>query len=268
LLNILLAATVQANIISCVNQCRAMSELLQKLFHRNRPADTQDDQPSENQYGRQLTDAEIEGGEHRQFVGGMWEEIGILQFEFLKKMGLMPRHRLIDIGCGCMRAGVYLVPYLEESRYYGIDINSSLIEAGRKELLKSPANAGKRPDLRVTDQFDLGQFGVQFDYVLATSVFTHLYLNHIGRCLVQLKKALAPGGRFFATFFVAPNPLHLQPIPQEPVSTQGIVTHFDRDPFHYSLAEMQMLAGFAGLSVELIGDWGHPRGQKMLCFEN
>lgn len=237
-----------------------MSQLFHKLL---RPKSPPDNPPAENDYARQLTDAEIASGEHRKFVGGMWEEIGLLQFEFLKKMGLMPGHRLVDIGCGCMRAGVYLVPYLENRRYHGVDINASLIDAGRKELKKDPGNAGKLPDLRVNDQFDIVQFGVQFDYALATSVFTHLYINHICRCLVQVKNTLAPGGRFFATFFLAPGSLHLETIRQEP---GGVVTHFDQDPFHYSLAEMEAFAGWAGLSVKYVGDWGHPRQQKMLCF--
>jgi cyclopropane fatty-acyl-phospholipid synthase-like methyltransferase len=240
-----------------------MGRLLQKLFRGNRYPESGSDPHAENQYARQLTEAEIASGEHRQFVGGMWEEIGIQQFEFLKKMGLMPGHRLIDIGCGCLRAGVLLVPYLGSRRYYGIDVNASLLEAGRRELSKNKLNADKQPDLRVTDQFDLAQFGVQFDYALAASVFTHLYANHIGRCLVQVKKTLAPGGKFFATFFLAPHPLHLEPIPWKP---GDIVTHSDRDPFHYSLAEMETLARYAGLSVEYLGNWAHPRHQKMLCF--
>jgi cyclopropane fatty-acyl-phospholipid synthase-like methyltransferase len=240
-----------------------MSQILRKLFQQDRSSGPGNNDQAENQYERQLTDAEIARGEHRQFVGGMWEEIGVQQFEFLKKMGLMPHHRLVDIGCGCMRAGIHIVPYLESRRYYGIDINASLIEAGGKELSKNAANARKEPDLRVSDKFDLTQFGVQFDYALAASVFTHLYANHIGRCLVQVKKTLAPGGRFFATFFLAPDPLHLEPIPHEP---GNIVTHFDQDPFHCSLEEMVMLARFAGLAVKFIGDWGHPRHQQMLCF--
>jgi SAM-dependent methyltransferase len=239
-----------------------MGNLLQKLFG-GKATPAVNDPDAENQYGRQLTETEISGGEHRQFVGGMWEEIGLQQFEFMKKMGLMPGHRLIDIGCGCLRAGVHLVPYLESRHYYGIDINASLLEAGRRELSKNPANAGKQPDLRATDQFDLAQFGAQFDFALAASVFTHLYANKIGRCLVQVKKTLAPGGKFYATFFLAPGPLHLEPIHWEP---GGIVTHFDRDPFHCSLAEMEMLGRFAGLSMEYLGNWAHPRHQKMLCF--
>jgi SAM-dependent methyltransferase len=170
---------------------------------------------------------------------------------------------LVDIGCGCLRGGVHFVPYLEKRRYYGIDINASLIEAGKKELRQNAANHDKEPDLRVTDRFDLVQFGVQFDYALAISVFTHLYTNHIGRCLVEVKGALAPQGKFFATFFEAPTPLHLEPIAHK---IGGIVSNFDRDPFHYSFSEMETLARFAGLSVKLIGDWGHPRDQRMLCF--
>jgi SAM-dependent methyltransferase len=220
------------------------------------------DQP-ENEYGEQLTSAQIRSGKHRDFIGGMWDEIGSLQFEFLKKQGLAPSHRLVDIGCGCLRGGVHFVPYLEKGRYFGIDINASLIEAGKEELLLNPANAGRQPDLRLTDRFDLAQFGVQFDYALALSVFTHLYTNHIGRCLVEVKKTLAPQGKFFATFFAAPTPLHLEDIAHQPGQ---VVTHFDRDPFHYSLAEMEALARFAGLSVKFLDGWGHPRDQRMLCF--
>jgi len=240
-----------------------MGKFLQKLLRGNQSPKTGSPHQAENHYERQLTDAEINSGQHRQFIGGMWEEIGALQFEYLRKMGLTPRHRLIDIGCGCLRGGVYFVPYLDKHNYSGIDINASLIEAGKKELLKNALNIDKQPNLRVTDRFDLAQFAVQFDYALAISVFTHLYANQIGRCLVEVKKTLAPGGRFFATFFPAPKPLHLETIHHEP---GGVMTHLDRDPFHYSPPEMEMLAGFAGLSVQFMGDWGHPRAQQMLCF--
>ncbi len=225
-----------------------------------RPAQTA---PPENDYGRQLTPAEIDAGEHRRLVGGMWDEIGLKQFDFLKAQGIGPGHRLMDIGCGCLRGGVFFVPYLEEGHYCGIDMNASLIEAGKMELFKDARNIAKRPDLRVTDRFDLAQFGVRFDYVLAVSVFTHLHANHIGRCLVETKKVLAPNGKFFATFFPAPVPLHLESIPRD---SGRIITHCDRDPFHYSLAEMEVLSRFAGLAVKFIGDWGHPRQQQMLCF--
>src|ERR1700745_2047005 len=38
-------------------------------------------------------------GTHREIVGGLWEEIGTLQFEFMKRMGLRPESLLLDVGC-------------------------------------------------------------------------------------------------------------------------------------------------------------------------
>ena len=37
-----------------------------------------------NEYARQLSQAEIDAKEHRELVGGLWEEVGALQFEYLK----------------------------------------------------------------------------------------------------------------------------------------------------------------------------------------
>ena len=109
----------------------------------------------------------------------------------------------------------------------------------------------------------MSRFGIKFDYMLAVSVFTHLYGNHIVRCLAEARKALAPQGQFLATFFSAPNPAHLEPITQQP---GDVVTYYDRDPFHYSIEEMTSLAEMAGLKTELIGGWQHPRNQWMLAF--
>ena len=46
---------------------------------------------------------------HREAVGGLWEEMRRLQFDFLANQGLKPDHKLLDIGCGSMRGGVHFV---------------------------------------------------------------------------------------------------------------------------------------------------------------
>ncbi|MBA3543824.1 MAG: class I SAM-dependent methyltransferase [Chthoniobacterales bacterium] len=215
-----------------------------------------------NNYARQLSPAEIEAGVHRKMVGGMWEEIGRLQFEFLRAKGMKPSDRFLDIGCGALRGGLHAIAYLEAGHYCGLDSNRSLIEAGRREL-KLAALEEQTPRLALNEQFELGLFEQQFEYLLALSVFTHLFANHIVRCLVEVRKVLAPGGRFFATFFLAPAKAHLAPIIHQP---GGVTTHYDRDPFHYSVDEIAAMAGLAGLAIELIGDWNHPRAQQMVIF--
>jgi SAM-dependent methyltransferase len=215
-----------------------------------------------NRYYRQLTQEQINAGKHRGMVGGMWEEIGRLQFEFLRARGLKPDHRLLDIGCGSLRGGIHAIKYLETGNYYGLDINPSLIEAGRHEL-RLAGLTNKNPHLALSDRFELGLFREKFHYLLAVSVFTHLFANHIIRCLAGVREVLAPEGRFFATFFLAPHSGHLAPIVHQP---GGVKTQYDCDPFHYSLDEIRAMAKLANLSAEIIGDWNHPRAQQMLMF--
>lgn len=215
-----------------------------------------------NLYGRQLSAEEIARGEHRDFVGGLWEEIGRLQLEFLRSRGLRPGHRFVDVGCGALRGGLHFVRYLESGRYHGLDINASLLEAGRREL-EIAGLAGRDPRLLVDDGFRLQRFGSHFDFGLALSVFTHLPMNVIVRCLVGVAETLAPGGVFFASYFPAAVPAQLEP---QAHGEDGVITYYDIDPFHQSVQEMQLLAGLCGLQAEDLGDWGHPRGQHMLMF--
>lgn len=77
-----------------------------------------------------FTADEIAAGAHRRFVGGVWDTHGQHQLEYLKSRGLEPHHRLLDIGCGCFRAGHFFVDYLEPGHYYGVDANLSLMQAG------------------------------------------------------------------------------------------------------------------------------------------
>ena len=215
-----------------------------------------------NIYGRQLSAEEIAAARHRELVGGLWDEIGALQFEFLKGRGLIPSHRLADVGCGALRGGVHFIRYLEPGRYHGLDVNASLLEAGRRELAAAGL-ADRAPELIADGGFALSRFGVDFDVALAVSLFTHLPMNHIVRCLAETRAVLRPGAALYASFFEAPDHPHLAPLPHTP---GGIVTHYDADPYHYAFAQMQWMAHAAGMTVELIGPWGHPRDQRMLAF--
>jgi ubiquinone/menaquinone biosynthesis C-methylase UbiE len=213
-------------------------------------------------YGRQLTQAEIDANVHRVFVGGMWDEIGILQIDFLKKQGMKPCHYFLDVGCGALRGGVHFTRYLDKGHYYGMDINASLIEAGKKELQEAGL-MDKHPHLLVNGKFEVSQFGVNFDYAIAQSVFTHLPMNDIIRCLVEVRKVMKADAIFFATFFEAPATACLSQITHTP---GGVVTNYDINPFHYSFEEFKWMARVSGMNARLIGEWKHPRDQRMLSF--
>ncbi|MCF7970792.1 MAG: class I SAM-dependent methyltransferase [Methylococcaceae bacterium] len=215
-----------------------------------------------NSYGNNLSDDQIKNKAHRNFVGGLWDEIGRLQFEFIKNAGLNPNHKLLDIGCGCLRGGIHFIDYLNEGNYYGLDINSSLIEAGKIELEEAGLTK-KNPNLIVNDSFLFENFNTKFDFMISISVFTHLPMNIIIRCLKNVKLTLNHNGVYYSTFFLAPESAHLEPLKHHP---GGIVTNYDRDPFHYSNEELYYMANSAGLNIHILGDWGHPRDQKMAVF--
>lgn len=215
-----------------------------------------------NDYWQELDGGDIERNEHRDFVGGLWQELGQLQFDYLVGQGLKPGHFLLDVGCGALRGGLHFVRYLEPGHYCGIDANASLIQAGEVELARAGLDdQGAR--LVAGAGFDVSAFAQDFNYALAVSLFTHLSMNHIQVALSRVAAALKPGGAFYATFFEAPNHAYIDPIAH---ATGDVITWFERDPYHQSFAELSVLASRAGLLPERIGDFGHPRGQHMAVF--
>lgn len=216
-----------------------------------------------NAYSSNLTDEQIARGRHRRHVGGGWDEIGRLQLEFLVEQGMRPEHFLLDVGCGAMRGGIHFAKFLEPEHYFGIDVNDRLIHAALTVEVPAADLSDRVPagNLHVTDRFDV-PFDRTFDYAVGVSLFTHLPINHIRLCLYKIAAVMAPGGRFFSTFFpvdeAAPYDVRQ---PQVRVTTQA-----ERDPFHYRPSELEWAATVADWSFSCIGDWGHPRGQHMAEF--
>ncbi len=201
----------------------------------------------------------------RNAVGGLWDEVGRLQLDFLVTHGLLPSHNLVDVGCGSLRGGVHFIRYLDDGHYHGIDSQAWLLDAGVSRELPLYGLSSRTVRLLCRDDFDLTGFGTVFDFAIAQSVFTHLPWNGIFQCLYQVERALAPQGRFFATFFEAPpGAVTAEPRTHTP---GGIVTYLERDPFHYSFDILEDLAHRVGLRAVYHGGWEHPRGQRMAIFQ-
>lgn len=213
--------------------------------------------------GVELSAADLAAGRHRELVGGLWDEIGRLQFDFLVRDGLRPDERLLDVGCGCLRGGVHFVRYLEPGRYYGLDVSAALLRAGYDVELPRAGLAGRLPreNLLVNGRFEAWRFGVRFDAALAQSLVTHLPAGDVRLCFAGIARAVRPGGRFYVTFFEAPE----GGAPPELRHSPGGITSFaDRDPYHYRLSELRALAGARHWDVQYVGEWSHPRAQRLL----
>ena len=110
------------------------------------------------------------------FTGGpadQFEQIGRMQLVTLIEEGLEPQHRVLDIGCGALRAGYWLMHFLNPSCYYGIEPNERMLKAGITHILDDGQLEVAAPTFDHNDRFDLGVYGVDFDVVLARSIWTH-----------------------------------------------------------------------------------------------
>jgi len=204
--------------------------------------------------------------DHRDAVGGMWEQIGRLQFEFLRNHGLTPNMKLLDIGCGAFRGGVHFVSFLDAGNYYAVDADERLIEDGYNIEICNAGLQWKLPrlNLLVSRRFEFSLFKQTFDVAIAQSVFTHIPLNDIRVCLAELAKSVRPGGKFFASILECPHDYsYTAPMKHEP---GGVISFPADDPFHYRLEDFKWAENHLPWAFSYIGDWAHPRDAKMICF--
>lgn len=205
-------------------------------------------------------------GRHRDAVGGAWDEIGQLQLRFLVERGLRPHHRLLDIGCGSLRAGIHFVDYLERNHYFGTDLSESLLDAGYTvELSEAGKQKLPRGNLICNGDFVFDWAQVKFDFAIAQSVFTHLPLAYFRTCLERLTAVMQPGGMFFATLFDVPE---THPLDEPFTQRHGRETHRDADPYHAHVSDVVRLCDDLPWRPSWIGEWGHPRFQRIIQFEN
>lgn len=191
---------------------------------------------------------------HRVYVGGLWEEMGNLQFEMLKSQGLQPGHTFRDVACGSLRLGNLLIDYLESGNYQGIDKEQSLIEQGSKEEVGQEKLEAKKPEFVVSDSFEFGKFSKKSDYGIAQSLFTHLPGEMIDDCFQKLFGTMNPGGQFFATYFESEGEFENYEIPH------------DHARFYFTREEMLEFGTKHGWEAEYIGEWDHPRDQVLVKY--
>jgi ubiquinone/menaquinone biosynthesis C-methylase UbiE len=134
---------------------------------------------------------------------------------FIRLGGLRPEHRVLDIGCGIGRMAVPLTQYLdvEKGRYSGFDPVEGGIAWCRRFITPVYPNftfqrldiAHKlyNPQGKISGEaLKLPYTERQFDFVIMTSVVTHLPPDEVLVHLSEVARLLKPGGRLFMTAFV------------------------------------------------------------------
>ena len=142
---------------------------------------------------------------------------------FVTICGLQPNARVLDIGCGIGRIAVALTHYLtSEGGYDGIDIIPGAIKWCTRKITRqyprfcfqfadiyskayNPKGRVKASDYAFPFDKDL------FDFVILSSVFTHMLPEDLEHYISEVARMLRPGGTCFATYFLL-NPETLEHI--------------------------------------------------------
>ena len=185
------------------------------------------------------------------YVGpaGQWDFMGATQFRLLTALGLREDHRLLDLGCGSLRAGRLLIPYLNPGCYCGIEPNMWLVEDAITAEIGPETIARKKARFSDSADFDAGGFGVSFDFIVAQSIFSHAGPDMLFQALPRLAAVLAPGGLILATFLCSD--LRPEIPPETPGWTYpGCIAYRPE-----TLADLCASAGLIGRRLP----WYHPR---------
>lgn len=177
-----------------------------------------------------------------------WLAIGELQFEYLLGHGLTPSSRLLEIGCGNLRAGWRFIDYLEAGRYVGLDISPDILVAAQAVVAERNLNQ-KTPYLYLVDNLRLDFLPEKyFDVVHAHSVFTHSPIEVIEECLENVARILRPDGFFDFTYF----------------STPGDPYDRHREDYYYRTEQLVTLAEKKGYTAKLMDDWSYSQPKLRL----
>jgi SAM-dependent methyltransferase len=128
---------------------------------------------------------------------------GSVQLELLRREGCVPTSHVLEVGCGALSAGAYLIDFLDADRYVGIEPNRWLIDAALRERRVRRAVREKRPVFIDRIDFDASEAGRRFDFVLSHSVLSHAAHWQLDQFLANVVRTLAPNGRILASLILA-----------------------------------------------------------------
>jgi SAM-dependent methyltransferase len=184
-----------------------------------------------------------------------YDRMAAVQVSLLWSLGLRETHRLCDVGCGSLRGGRLLIPYLLPGNYYGIEPNQRLLEDAIEHEVGSELLTLREAHFDYGDDFGIGRFGMAFDFILAQSIFSHTYRDLTSHALEQIVESLALDGLFVGTF-IEKFPVIL-PQGERAGPDDGSGWRTTPSGVVYTWREWTELCSAVGLKVRRIRWWHH-----------
>lgn len=144
---------------------------------------------------------------------GDFTNIGKAFVEDFKSKNLVhPGSFILDVGSGIGRLAIPFTTFLTTGKYEGFDIMKAGIDWCRKNISSRHPNftftyVPLSNDLYRNEGGDASRFvfpypEAHFDFVILTSVFTHMVPEEVQHYLSEIHRVLKQGGHVYATFFI------------------------------------------------------------------
>ena len=133
-----------------------------------------------------------------------YSDLGEESLSFLIKKGLKPHNSFLDFGCGYLRLGIALIPYLKKGKYTGIDIAKERVDLGIRELEKKGIKKSQY-NTYISSNNSISELLInkKFDFIYLESVVTHTPLNDFKEILRCFSIILEKNGKVFFTFHIS-----------------------------------------------------------------
>jgi SAM-dependent methyltransferase len=145
-----------------------------------------------------LAETRFLGGPKRDF-----ERVGRHGFQVLLCEGLLPSSHVLDVGCGALRLGYWLLHFLDPGCYFGIEPQQDMLNIGLEQLVEPDVVQRAQARFSANDEFDFSVFGERFDFVIARSIWTHASKPQISQMLSSFAATSEPQGVFLASYYPA-----------------------------------------------------------------
>jgi len=138
------------------------------------------------------------------FLGGPskdFESVGKSCLVILLKNGLYPDSKVLDVGCGMLRGGYWIINFLNPNCFYGIEPNQKMLELGKTKILDREILENKKPQFDFNEDFNFDCFSQKFDFVITRSVWTHSSKKYIAKMLDSFIKVKTEDGVFLSSYY-------------------------------------------------------------------
>lgn len=110
------------------------------------------------------------------FLGGppqLFIPVGREQLIVLLEHGLTMESTVLDVGCGCLRGGRWIIPLVERGHYCGIEPSHHMLEKGLNQFVDPEIVRLKQPRFDHNDRFDFSVFDTKFTHFILRSIWSH-----------------------------------------------------------------------------------------------